>query len=52
MSFLNSVSFDYTETMERILTDVGDDGTEASPFLSTVLPCSLLWAITISPKRL
>jgi len=31
MSFLYSVSFDYIETMERILTDVGDDGTGGFP---------------------
>jgi hypothetical protein len=45
-----TISSDYTENMERILTDVGDDGTGGFPLLSTVPPCSMFWVITISPK--
>jgi hypothetical protein len=33
-----TISFDYTETMERILTDVRDDGTGGFPLLSPVPP--------------
>jgi len=34
MSFIYSVSFDYTETTERIITDVGDDGTGGFPLFN------------------
>jgi hypothetical protein len=52
MSFLYSVSFGYTETMEIILTDVGDDGTESFPFFIHCTPLQSPLGSNNQPKKL
>jgi hypothetical protein len=50
MRFLYYISFDYTETMERILTDIGDDGTGGFPPFIHCTPLQSVLGYNNQPK--
>jgi hypothetical protein len=52
MSSLYSISFDYTEATERILTDVGDDSTGGFPLYIHCAPLQSPLGYTTQPKAL